>query len=201
MVSASPVYCRACGSHDATLLRTVESVLDLVEWRQAWPSLAVRFCTSYFKRDNFNAWARANAHLLGAAPVICLGERARESRGRAKLPVWRDRSGLKDGWMREWRPVLSWRRIEVFRKMRQHGIEPHYCYEAQGMTLHDMYEVDQEGGPRLSCVMCFLKSPEQLRASYYVAEGRAVIERGISVEQATGHTIKHGQSLESMVIP
>lgn len=192
-------WCRVCSSRQATYLRQVESVLDLVEWRQAWPSLAVRFCTSYFKRDNFNAWARANAQLLGDSPVICMGERALESRGRAKLPEWRGRTGLKQGWMDEYRPILSWRRIEVFRKMRQFDVVPHYCYEAQGMTSHDMYEVNQEGGPRLSCVMCFLKSADQLRAGYYIQEGRAVMERALEIESATGHTIKHGESLAQLL--
>ncbi|EFH82167.1 hypothetical protein [Ktedonobacter racemifer] len=196
--SASP-WCRQCGSHKAAYLRQVESVLDLVEWRRAWPSLAVRFCTSYFKRDNFNSWARANAEMLGDSPVVCMGERALKSRGRAKLPVWRGRSGLKQGWMDEYRPILTWKRIEVFRKMRQYDVKPHYCYEAQGMTQYQMYEVDKEGGPRMSCVMCFLKSPGQLRASYYVQEGRAVIERALEVEAATGHTIQHGYSLAQIL--
>ncbi|EFH86433.1 phosphoadenosine phosphosulfate reductase family protein [Ktedonobacter racemifer] len=192
-------WCRACGSRQAKYLRQVESVLDLVEWRQAWPSLSVRFCTSYFKRDNFNSWARANAHMLGDHPVICLGERALESRGRAKLPMWRERSGLKQGWMHEWRPVLSWRRIEVFQKMQAYQVEPHYCYDLQGMTEQDMYETDIEGGPRMSCVMCFLKSPEQLRTGYYTQEGRAVMERALAIEAKTGHTIQHGHALAEML--
>ncbi|GHO50945.1 phosphoadenosine phosphosulfate reductase family protein [Ktedonospora formicarum] len=192
-------WCRKCGSYRARYLRQVENVLDLVEWRQAWPPLSVRFCTSYFKRDNFNAWARANAQLLGEHPVICLGERALESRNRAKLPVWRGRSGLKKGWMHEWRPVLSRRRIEVFQKMRAYGIEPHYCYELQGMTEQDMYETDIEGGARMSCVMCFLKSPGQLRTGYYTQEGRAVMERVLAVEAKTGHTIQHGLALAEIL--
>lgn len=190
-------HCPKCQSKEHIFLRMVESVLDLVEWRSMWPSLAVRFCTSYFKRDNFNQWARANRELLGAHPVVALGERWAESRGRAKLPELRTRSGLE--WMLEWRPVLSYRRIDVFQKMRAYGIEPHYCYHLQGMSERDMYEVNAEGGPRLSCVMCFLKSEEQMKTSYQTPEGRAIIERGVQIEQAIGHTLKHGQSLQSMI--
>lgn len=175
----------------------VDSVLDLVLWREMWPSLEVRFCTSYFKRDIFNRWARASRELLRAHPVIALGERWRESKGRAKLPVLRERSKL--AWMLEWRPILDYRCMDVFRKMRAYGIEPHYCYKAQGMTGEDMYERNVEGGPRMSCVMCFLKSAEQMRASYQIEAAKLVIDRGIEIEREIGHTIKHGQSLESMV--
>jgi hypothetical protein len=83
--------------------------------------------------------------------------------------------------------------------MREYGIEPHYCYKAQGMTDFDMYERDVEGGPRMSCVMCFLKSPEQLQASYQASEGRAIMDRALAVEQAVGHTLKNGMSLAEMI--
>lgn len=189
--------CRVCGCREALFLRMVESVLDLVEWREMWPSLSVRFCTSYFKRDNFNMWARAHKDMLGAHPVIALGERWLESPGRARLPELRTRSKME--WMLEWRPVLTYRRIDVFRKMRQYGIEPHYCYKVQGMTEHDMYERDQESGARMSCVMCFLKSADQMRASYQDDRARPVIDRGLAIEAATGHTLKIDQSLASMV--
>jgi 3'-phosphoadenosine 5'-phosphosulfate sulfotransferase (PAPS reductase)/FAD synthetase len=191
-------HCRKCKSQERQqLLTIVDSVLDLVEWRQAWPSLAIRFCTSYFKRDNFNKWVREHRELLGTRPVVAMGERWRESRGRAKLPTLRERSKLE--YMLEWRPVLDYRRIEIFRKMRDYSIEPHYCYQAQGMTEHQMYEEDQEGGPRMSCVMCFLKTDAQMQASYQAPEGRAIIERGIAIEQQTGHTIKMGRSLLNMI--
>ena len=47
--------------------------------------------------------------------------------------------------------------------------------------------------------MCFLKSEEHMRASYHVEAAKPIIERGIQIERAIGHTLKHGQSLESMV--
>jgi 3'-phosphoadenosine 5'-phosphosulfate sulfotransferase (PAPS reductase)/FAD synthetase len=198
LTSCAQTVCRKCSCREARLLMQVASVLDLVRWRKRWPSLEVRFCTSYFKRDNFNRWARANRALLGAHPIIALGERWRESRGRAKLPVLRPRSGLE--WMLEWRPVLALRRIEVFRKMRAYGIEPHYCYKAQGMTEEEMYERDVEGGPRMSCVMCFLKSADQLRASAQAESARPIFERSIALEREIGHTLKRDESLEQMIV-
>jgi 3'-phosphoadenosine 5'-phosphosulfate sulfotransferase (PAPS reductase)/FAD synthetase len=198
LTSRNVQRCPKCQSTEATFLRMVESVLDLVEWREKWPDLSVRFCTSYFKRDNFNMWAREHRELLGDHPVIAMGERALESAGRAKLPVLRLRSKME--WMIEWRPVLEWRRIDVFRKMREYHIEPHYCYKAQGMTEDEMYNQDREGGPRMSCVMCFLKSPEQMQASYQTPEGRPIIDRALGIEAATGNTLKNGQSLASMIL-
>jgi 3'-phosphoadenosine 5'-phosphosulfate sulfotransferase (PAPS reductase)/FAD synthetase len=176
---------------------TVECLLDLVTWRGMWPSLDVRFCTSYLKRDVWNMWARRNRELTGPAPILVMGERWRESKGRARLPFIRKRPKMEH--VTEYRPILDYRRIDVFRKVRDAGIELHYCYAAQGMTQEDMYEKDVEGGPRMSCVICFLKPEEQLRTSYATPEGRPLIERGIQVERAVGHTLQRGHSLEGMV--
>ena len=190
-------HCRACGCCDAKLIMMVTSILDLVEWRRMWPSAAVRFCTSYFKRDVFNAWARHNRDLLGPSPVMVLGERWRESPGRSKLPTLRYRPSLE--WMLEWRPILDYRRIDAFRASRAYGIEPHYCYKAQGMTDDDLYEVDREGGPRMSCVMCFYKPAHELQASARVEVAQPIFARAVTVERTISHTLKAGQSLESMI--
>jgi len=199
LTSEAQPYHRACGSREGTYIMMVECLLDLVKWRKMWPSLDVRFCTSYLKRDVWNYWARRNRELLGPAPILIMGERWRESRGRAKLPYIRRRTKMEH--VTEYRPILHYRRIEVFRAMRDAGIEPHYCYKAQGMTNEDMYEKDVEGGPRMSCVICFLKPEEQLRASYNTKEGRPLIERGIAVEREIGHTLQRDHSLEGMVTP
>ena len=132
LTSVERLWCRVCGCREGSFLGLVEGVLDLVEWRKKWPSLDVRFCTSYFKRDVFNSWARRHPEILGEAPILIMGERWRESRGRAKLPYLRVRSQLKH--ITEYRPLLDYRRIEVFQKAHAYGIEQHYCYELQGLT-------------------------------------------------------------------
>ena len=209
--------------------------------RRMWPSHGVRFCTSYFKRDVFNTWARANTDLLGDSPVMVMGERALESASRAKLPYVSYRSHLKQGWMLEYHPILDARRIDSFRALKEHGIDPHYCYKAQWRELllnqqrrweredvhpHTsyagqwdglkykkleeealdlmieklMYEVDEEGGPRCSCVGCFYIQAEGIRASYATPQGKPLIDRGIQIEQATGHTVHHNESFHDMLV-
>jgi 3'-phosphoadenosine 5'-phosphosulfate sulfotransferase (PAPS reductase)/FAD synthetase len=178
---------------------------------------------------------------LGNNPLLVLGERWLESEERAKLPELRYRAGLQTGWMLEWHPILDYRRIDSFRKLRENNIEPHYCYRAQWRELlreehtrfrtqnipphcsyegqwnglysvehltdaildpminEIMYEVDEEGGPRCSCVSCFFKSAKQLRASYHTVEGRAVIEEAMQLEERIGFTMKQGYTIRGMV--
>lgn len=162
-----------------------------------WPSLSARFCTAYFKREVFNRWVRRNRDLLGEAPVLILGERWRESPSRSRLPYLRTRHGLSH--ITEYRPALNEKRIDIFRKAEAYGLEQHYCYQAQGLTKWQMLNEDVEGGPRMSCVMCFLKSEGQMQASYQTPQGRPVIERGLHIEQETGHTITQDRSLKDMV--
>lgn len=62
-LSAHPekAMCRppwGCGSHNKEFLRMVESVHDIIEWREKWVSKQVRACTKYFKTEVFNSWVR-----------------------------------------------------------------------------------------------------------------------------------------------
>jgi hypothetical protein len=164
-----------------------------------------------------------------------------ESDERTHIPELRYRAGLEAGWMLEWHPILQYRRIDSFRALREHHIEPHYCYRVQwrellreehalwriqGITPHVSYEgqwdrlceveflpdkvldsmidrllfeVDEEGGPRCSCVDCFFKPDRQLRASYRTPQGRPVIEDAMHVEGKIGFTMKQGHTLKSLL--
>jgi 3'-phosphoadenosine 5'-phosphosulfate sulfotransferase (PAPS reductase)/FAD synthetase len=126
---------KGCGSRNKVFLRMVESVHDIIEWRERWVSKQVRACTRYFKTEVFNSWCRNNKLLLGNAPLMVLGERWLESDDRSRLPELRYRAGLQAGWMAEWHPILHYRRVDSFRKLREHGIEPHYCYRVQWREL------------------------------------------------------------------
>lgn len=139
-LSAHPekAMCRppqGCGSRNNEFLRMVESVHDLIEWRNRWVSPTIRACTKYFKVEVFNSWARSNKPLLGVCPLLVLGERWLESDDRTRIPELRYRAGLESGWMLEWHPILHYRRVDSFRKLREYGIEPHYCYRVQWREL------------------------------------------------------------------
>ena len=67
------------------------------------------------------------------------------------------------------------------------------------MTDDDLYEVDREGGPRMSCVMCFYKPAHELHVSARVEVAQPIFARAVTVERTIGHTLKAGQSLESMI--
>ncbi len=62
-----------------------------------------------------------------------------------------------------------------------------------------LFDVDEEGGPRCSCVDCFFKPARQLRASYRTPQGRPVIEDAMRVEGEIGFTMKQGHSLKSLL--
>src|SRR5579885_223005 len=139
-LSAHPekAMCRppqGCGSRRKEFVRMVNGVHDIIAWRGKWVSKQVRACTRYFKVEVFNSWARSNKALLGACPLLVLGERWLESGDRACLPELRYRAGLEAGWMLEWHPILAFRRIDSFRKLREYSIEPHYCYRVQWREL------------------------------------------------------------------
>ncbi len=139
-LSAHPekAMCRppqGCGSRNKEFVRMVESIHDLIEWRERWVSPAVRACTRYFKAEVFDSWCRDHKAMLGPNPVVVLGERWLESDDRARLPELRYRKSLQAGWMLEWHPILRYRRIDAFRKLREYDIEPHYCYRVQWREL------------------------------------------------------------------
>jgi hypothetical protein len=72
---------------------------------------------------------------LGPRPLLVIGERWLESDDRARIPELRYRAGLEAGWMLEWHPILHYRRIDSFCKLREYSIEPHYCYRVQWREL------------------------------------------------------------------
>ena len=51
----------------------------------------------------------------------------------------------------------------------------------------------------MSCVMCFYKPAHELQASAWVEVAQPIFARAVTVERTIGHTLKAGQSLESMI--
>lgn len=176
----------------------VECLLDLMYWREAWPSNSIRFCTSYLKRDVLNQWVIRHRDLLGHRPVLVLGERWLESNTRAKLPYLKERHGVDcardDFSMQEWHPILAYRRVDSFYAGQLLGVEPHYCYKLQGMTDAD-FLLDVEGGPRMSCRCCFYKSPEELLIAARIPGNEVLFDALEVFEAKTGYFIRQGLSI------
>ena len=103
--------------------------------------------------------------------------------------------------MLEYRPILDYRRIEAFGKLRQYDIQPHYSYFAQGLTEHQMFELDEESGPRCSCVMCIFAQAEHVRRAYQLPQVIPLIERAVQIEAESGHRWKARQSLAEVIQP
>lgn len=183
-------------------IRDIATPRDIVPWgtgviagvsdlalRRGWPpSAATRFCTSYFKRDLLNAWLTQNRSALGDGVIVALGERAAESARRARKPELWPRL-IRRGWtVWNWLPVHQASRRDVFRALHEWGIPPHPAYAAQGMTEHEMLDVDAEGGPRTACRFCIYASQSDVCHQAEIAANRSLLHRLAAVERATGHT-------------
>jgi 3'-phosphoadenosine 5'-phosphosulfate sulfotransferase (PAPS reductase)/FAD synthetase len=194
--------CPECQEATLDKLAEVGSLTELIRWRGAYPSPKIRFCTSYLKRDVFNLWVRRNRTMLGNSPVVALGERWAESPGRRKLPFLKVRESVSvQGFeMVEWRPILHLSRREVFRGILEGTtLDVHDCYYKQGMTREQMLHENEEGGARMSCVMCFYNTDSQLKINGNLPENATLFERLYELEEVNGHTIREGKKLVEIV--
>ena len=131
----------------------VKTFFQMVEHRQMWPSPKKRQCTSDLKRGPIEKEIR---HYLKAHPehgglvVSCMGMRAEESTGRAKLDTFKySARNSKAGreWY-DWLPIHDWSTGEVFFTIAFAGEKPHWAYAA--------------GMGRLSCCFCIMASRSDL---------------------------------------
>ena len=113
--------------------------------------------------------------------------------------------------------ALQWKLLlqEEHRKWRIERIVPHSSYEGQwngldaleelSVTVLDamleqlMYEVDEEGGPRMSCVLCVFKSIVALATSATVPSARRHFDRAEEIEATSGHYIKQKHPIKDIV--
>lgn len=186
----------------------IAGVTDLA-FRRSWPpSAASRFCTRYFKIELLDTWLRQQrtAWIAAAeatrgydedgllvAPAelarVALGERAGESPRRARKAVDTDRLAWASGeFIANWLPIHSWSRRQVFRCLREHSVEPHPAYQAQGMAPWQMYDQDAEGGPRTSCRFCIFATASELCHQAQLEANLALLQRLRTFEQTTGQT-------------
>ena len=113
-------------------------LLAMVRRRGAWPTPAIRQCTSDLKRGpierELRRYMKANPRLSGRV-VSCMGLRADESPTRAKRPALKfsERNSKAGRHWWEWLPIHHWSESRVFAEIAAAGERPHWVY-AKGMT-------------------------------------------------------------------
>lgn len=140
--------------------RARRDLLQMVAERGMFPSPSQRQCTSDLKRGPIEKTirglveARRALGLPGADIVVnCMGMRAEESPGRAKLDSFKfsERNSKAGREWYDWLPIQDWLVGDVFAEIRAAGQEPHPVY-AQGMS-------------RFSCCFCVMASEHDLRTA------------------------------------
>ncbi len=147
--------------------RARRNLLQMIEERGMFPSPEQRQCTSDLKRGPIERTIRGitrERQALGVKAwglvVNCMGMRAEESSGRAKLKTFKlSARNSKAGreWY-DWLPVHDLTEGEVFARIAAAGQKPHPVY-ALGMR-------------RFSCVFCIMASEADLRTAARLAKER-----------------------------
>jgi len=141
-----------------------------------WPSAANRQCTSDLKRGPIEREVRRYAKARNLKKIVtCMGMRAGESPGRAKLRTFvRSESKSLAGrdWY-DWLPIHDLSTDDVFATIAAAGQQPHWAYAA--------------GNQRLSCVFCIMGSPRDLANG---ARHRPdLYAKYLEIESRTGYTM------------
>lgn len=153
-----------------------------------FPSPAMRWCTSDWKRAPISKWIR-NAYKEGV--VICaMGIRAEESPARSKrnvVEVRKDcttKSGSRVTF--NWNPILSWGLDDVWNTI----------YDVGDGEFHPAYKIKPTPNERLSCAICIMGSRSDI-----INGARAnpeLLEELVTIEESTGYTFQHNLSLRDI---
>ena len=180
--------------------RSRRTLLQMIEERGMFPSPENRQCTSDLKRNpiertirhlvegrirqwlqapadaKITEWGRKQALAAGCGLVVnCMGMRAEESSGRAKLATFKlSTKNSKAGreWY-DWLPIHDWLVDKVFATIKAAGQEPHPVY-AQGMS-------------RYSCCFCIMSSEHDLRTAARL--NPTLYRRYVELERSTGQVM------------
>ena len=171
------------------ICRSRRGLLQMIEERGMFPSPSQRQCTSDLKRGPIERTIRrivsdrmANfpgvrtATEAGANIIVnCMGMRAAESSGRAKLSSFKlSQRNSKAGreWY-DWLPIHSLLTDEVFKFINVAGQLPHWVYSV-GMT-------------RFSCCFCIMASKADLTIAARL--NPALYRRYVGLERSTGQVM------------
>lgn len=136
--------------------RAKSSFFDIVDRRGMFPSPANRQCTSDLKRGPIEREIRRHLKSnpqFGGLVVNCMGMRAQESSGRAKLTPFKLnlRNSIAGREWYDWLPIHSLDEGQVFERIRAAGQKPFWTY-GQGLK-------------RKSCSFCIMACENDLKIS------------------------------------
>lgn len=127
-----------------------KTFLTMVERRGKFPGPAQRQCTSDLKRGPIQTWTRRN--VKSSVIINCMGMRAEESTGRAKLHRLKRNASMTNGvrtvW--DWLPIHHWTEQQVLDYLAERNIPLHPVYQHLRrfscrvciyMTDHDLNQV------------------------------------------------------------
>lgn len=125
-----------------------KTFLTMAEKRGKFPGMTTRQCTSDLKRDPIASWTRRN--VTDKVVINCMGLRAAESTGRAKMKKLtrnkRETNSKRTIW--NYLPIHNWSDEKVFSYLQSKGIPLHPVYK----YLH-----------RFSCRVCIFMSEHDLK--------------------------------------
>lgn len=123
--------------------------LDLVLWKNRFPSSQRRFCTEELKVIPLIEQVYRPIWDEGRAVVSWQGIRADESLARSMLDPWQRLEIENGGRTYAYRPILRWTREDVFAMHKRHGLDPNPLYAA--------------GFGRVGCMVCINVQKEEMR--------------------------------------
>lgn len=173
--------------------RSRRGLLEMIAERGMFPSPQRRQCTSDLKRGPIERTIRQYLQenpQFGGQIVNCMGMRAQESSGRAKLTPFKwvpyenakgkptgksiRPRGKKPGreWF-DWLPIHDWTADEVFASISAAGQKPHWVYAA-GMS-------------RFSCCFCIMSNQSDLNTAARLNPD--LYRKYVELERSTGQVM------------
>lgn len=152
--------------------RSRRTLLQMIEERGMFPSPKQRQCTSDLKRGPIERTIRR----LGVKLIVnCMGMRAQESSGRAKLKTFKlsERNSKAGREWYDWLPIHHLTTEEVFTAIANASQKPHWVY-AEGMT-------------RFSCCFCIMASKADLQTAARI--NPTLYSRYVGLERSTGQVM------------
>lgn len=154
---------------------------------QVTSNLSQRWCSSYMKISCMDAWIKNDPQFLFGKTLVVTGERAQESKSRAKYKQFEphradNRSGTRvKRYVDHLRPVHQWSEEQVWAIMERFLVRAHPCYFL--------------GWGRASCLSCIFGNKDQWasvklivpqrfsKIAKYEREFGVTIHRSLSIEQ------------------